>query len=60
MVWVDVLQQQLASWLECLKEYDYDIQHRPRSNTVTQTIPLNGLGRIWENIPCVFPLQNHR
>ena len=60
IVWVDVLQQQLASWLECLKQYDYDIQHRARSNIVTQTIPLNDLSGIMENAPCVFPPQNHK
>ena len=49
---VDVIQEQLASWLKHLKEYHYGIQHQPgkqRSHAATSC--LNGMSRIMENAP---------
>ena len=49
---VDVIQEQLASWLKHLKEYHYGIQHQPgKQPSHAATSCLNGMSRIMENAP---------
>ena len=49
---VDVLQEQLASWLKHFKEYDYDIKHQPgKQPSHAATACLDSVGRIMENAP---------